>query len=83
MWNVTITEIQDANSLDPIDLPRGAFFVSTERFNKTVEHLDLRKLVSLVNRMQPVNGHPRKDHALSEEISRLRTDWMSGLQEPA
>ena len=29
MWKVVITEIQDANTLDPIHAPPGAFFVST------------------------------------------------------
>ena len=37
MWKITVTEIQDAGMLDAMHVPRGAFFVSTERFNKTVE----------------------------------------------
>ena len=41
MWKVIITEIQDANMLDPMNAPAGAFFVSTERFARTVDYLDL------------------------------------------
>ena len=37
MWKIVITEIQDANTLDPMHAPPGAFFVSTERFAQTVE----------------------------------------------
>jgi len=52
MWKVVITEIQDANTLDPIQAPPGAFFVSTERFARTVETLDLPKVISVIKRME-------------------------------
>ena len=43
MWKVVITEIQDASAIDPAYAPPGAFFVSTERFARTVKNLDLPK----------------------------------------
>ena len=60
MWKVVITEIQDANTLDPIHAPPGAFFVSIERFARTVDSLDLSKVISVINRMQSSRGNARK-----------------------
>lgn len=57
MWKVVITEIEDANTLDPENAPPGAFFVSTERFARTVEHVDLPKVISVINRMQSTAGN--------------------------
>jgi hypothetical protein len=53
MWKIVITEIQDANELDPTNAPPGAFFVSTERFSQMVDHLDLAKVINVIHRMQP------------------------------
>ena len=44
-----ITEIQDANALDPANAPPGAFSVSVDRFVKTVDNLDLPTLINLVS----------------------------------
>jgi hypothetical protein len=52
MWKVTITEIQDAGTLEPTRVPAGAFFVSTERFSRTVDYLDLQALIQTIDRMQ-------------------------------
>jgi hypothetical protein len=52
MWKVVVTEIQDAHALDPLGVPAGAFFVSEERFARTVENLDLRALITAIDRMQ-------------------------------
>lgn len=60
MWKVVMTEIQDANTLDPTNAPPGAFFVNTERFARTVDSLDLPKIISVINRMQSSRGHARK-----------------------
>jgi len=49
MWKIVITEIQDANVLDPANAPPGAFFVSADRFVKTVDNLDLASLIKFVN----------------------------------
>jgi hypothetical protein len=81
MWNVTITEIQDANALNPRDLPPGAFCVSTERFNRTVEYLDLQKLVGVVNRMQSLNGHIKKRQTLSAQIPRLKKKRLTEIKQ--
>jgi hypothetical protein len=84
MWNVTITEFQDANALDPIDLPPGAFCVSTQRFNRTVEYLDLQKLVGVVNRMQSLNGHTKKKRqTLSAQIPRLKQKRLTEIKQHA
>ena len=74
MWKVVITEIQDANALDPMTAPPGAFFVSTDRFARTVDSLDLRKLISVINRMQSSRGHA----LLGEKIPHLDTNWLAG-----
>jgi len=68
MWKVEIAEIQDANTLDPMNTPPGAFFVSTERFARTVEYLDLAKVIRVINRMQSSRGQARNDGQLLSEI---------------
>jgi hypothetical protein len=84
MWKVVITEIQDANTLDPVNAPPGAFFVSTERFARTVDHLDLPKVNSVINRMQSSRGNARKKRQgkerqlLSEKIPHLDTNRLAG-----
>jgi hypothetical protein len=84
MWKVVITEIQDANALDPLTAPPGAFFVSTERFARTVDSLDLPRLISVIKRMQCSRGHARKKtqgkerQLLSEKIPHLDTNWLAG-----
>ena len=49
MWKIIVTEIQDANALNPANAPPGAFFVSVDRFVKTVDNLDLPSLINLVS----------------------------------
>jgi len=84
MWKVVITEIQDANTLDPMNAPPGAFFVSTERFARTVDYLDLPKVNSVINRMQSSRGNARKKRQgkerqlLSEKIPHLDTNRLAG-----
>jgi hypothetical protein len=84
MWKVVITEIQDANTLDPMSAPPGAFFVSAEQFARTVDHLDLPRLISVINRMQSSRGHARRKgqrkerQSLSEKIPHLDTDLLAG-----
>jgi hypothetical protein len=84
MWKVVITEIQDANTLDPMNAPPGAFFVSTERFARTVDHLDLPNIISVINRMQSSRGNARKKRQgkerqlLSEKIPHLDTNRLAG-----
>jgi hypothetical protein len=78
MWKVVIAEIQDANTLDPMNAPPGAFFVSAERFARTVEYLDLAKVIRLINRMQSSRGHARnKAQLLSEKIPHLNTNRLA------
>jgi hypothetical protein len=60
MWKITITEIQDAHTLDAVHVPPGAFFVSRERFDGTVDHLDLPKLARAIHQMQSPNGHTNR-----------------------
>jgi hypothetical protein len=73
MWKVVITEIQDASTLDPVNAPLGAFFVSTERFARTVDYLDLPCIISVINRMQSSSREDtrRKGQVLSEKIPHL------------
>ena len=52
MWKIVVTEIQDASALEPFDVPAGAFFVSKERFARTVENLDLPWLIDALQAMQ-------------------------------
>ena len=84
MWKVVITEIEDANTLDPKNAPPGAFFVSTERFARTVDSLDMPKLISVINSMQSSRGHAQKKtqgkerQLLSEKIPHLDTNWLAG-----
>jgi hypothetical protein len=84
MWKVVITEIQDANTLDPMNAPPGAFFVSTERLARTVDYLDLSRVISVINRMQSSRGNARKKRQgkerqlLSEKIPHLDTNWLAG-----
>jgi hypothetical protein len=82
MWKIVITEIQDANTLDPMHAPPGAFFVSTERFARTVEHLDLPNIISVINRMQSSpRGHARdKRELLSEKIPHLETNRLAAVE---
>ncbi|MFZ0711764.1 MAG: hypothetical protein WAM53_17125 [Terrimicrobiaceae bacterium] len=81
MWKVVITEIQDASTLDPVHTPPGAFFVTTERFARTVDHLDLPNLIRAINSMQclPHEQRPEKRTVLSETIPRLETKYLAGL----
>jgi hypothetical protein len=74
MWNIVVTEIQDAHKLDPTSAPPDAFFVSTERFARTVDYLDLSKLVSLIDRMQS-----SRDRVCKKKLKNLRTQ---GLLQP-
>jgi hypothetical protein len=81
MWKVVITEIQDANTIDPTRAPPGAFFVSTERFAQTVDYLDLPRVIDIINRMQSSHGHTRGERSiLSERFPRLETDRFAELQ---
>ncbi len=80
MWKVVITEIQDASTLDPVNAPPGAFFVSTERFARTVDYLDLPNIISVINRMQSSSREDtrRKRQVLSEKIPHLDTNPLVG-----
>jgi hypothetical protein len=84
MWKVVITEIQDANTIDPTSAPPGAFFVSTERFAQTVNYLDLPKLISVINRMQHSLGHAQPQRSiLSEKIPSLKTERFAEFEHTA
>ncbi|HET9523525.1 MAG TPA: hypothetical protein VFO90_04795 [Terrimicrobiaceae bacterium] len=81
MWKVVITEIQDANTIDPTSAPPGAFFVSTERFAQTVGHLDLQTVIGLINRMQHLRGQAEsKRQVLSDRMPRFETTRFAELQ---
>jgi hypothetical protein len=56
MWKVVITEIQDAGTLEPTRVPPGAFFVSTERFSRTVDDLDLQALIKTIDRASSLHS---------------------------
>ncbi len=82
MWKITVTEIQDAGMLDAMHVPRGAFFVSTERFNKTVKNLNLPKLVSAINSMQSTSEYARKQKdVFREEIPCFETDLLTACEQ--
>jgi hypothetical protein len=59
MWKVVVTEIQDASAREP-DVPPGAFFVSKERFSRTVENLDLALLINMIEAMQSSQEYGRE-----------------------
>ena len=81
MWKVVITEIQDANTIDPTSAPPGAFFVSTERLSQTVEYLDLQTVIGLINRMQHSRGQAEpKRSVLSDRIPRFEATRFAELQ---
>ena len=82
MWKVVITEIQDANTIDPTSAPPGAFFVSTERFAQTVEYLDLHKVIGLINRMQYSHGQAQpKRSVLGDRIPRFEATRFAELEQ--
>ena len=84
MWKVVITEIQDANTIDPTSAPPGAFFVSTERFAKTVEYLDLHKVIGLINRIPYPHGQAQpKRSVLGDGISRFEATRFAELEQTA
>lgn len=84
MWKVVITEIQDAGTLEPTRVPPGAFFVSTERFSRTVDDLDLEALITTIDQMQAPQGCRGEDRPVSGgEILRragslLRSEGLRG-----
>jgi hypothetical protein len=82
MWKVVITEIQDAGTLEPTRVPPGAFFVSTERFSRTVGDLDLQALIKTIDRMQAPQGCRSEDPVSGENILRragsLRSEGLRG-----
>ena len=84
MWKVVITEIQDASTLDPINVPPGAFFVSTGgRFARTVNCLDLPNIISVINPMQSSSRgyvHEKRE-ILSEKIPHLATKCLTGVEQ--
>jgi hypothetical protein len=71
MWKVVVTEIQDANALEPFAVPPGAFFVSTERLSRTVENLDLQALINALDRTPAPQAYGREDRPASGK----RTPW--------
>ena len=82
MWKITITEIQDASMLDATYVPQGAFFVSTERFNKTVKNLNLPKLVGEINRMQSASDYPiKKRDFFSAKIPSFETGLVTACEQ--
>ena len=82
MWKVVITEIQDASAIDPAYAPPGAFFVSTERFARTVKNLDLQRIISAINRMQASSrGFDAKQvPAARERIRQPEPNLFEGLE---
>lgn len=82
MWKVVVTEIQDASVLEPTAAPPGAFFVSTERFSRTVEALDLLELIDTITRMQSAEVCRREDRPVFEKrISRRSGTRTASLRE--
>ena len=69
MWKVVVTEIQDASTLEPFDVPAGAFFVSKERLARTVENLDLPRLIDALDAMQPMQEFARDPRPVSNQGS--------------
>ena len=70
MWKVVVTEIQDASALEPFDVPAGAFFVSKERFARTVENLDLPWLIDALQAMQSAGYARRHGRFRARELRR-------------
>jgi hypothetical protein len=77
MWKVVVTEIQDANVLEPTTVPPGAFFVSTERLSRTVEDLDLSALIQTIDQMQSAQVCRREDRPVFEKIMPRRTGFRT------
>ena len=67
MWTVVVTEIQDAHALGNLEVPPGAYFVSTERFARTVENLDLQTLKNAINQMQSSQDYTPKESRIARE----------------
>jgi hypothetical protein len=67
MWKIVVTEIQDASALEPFDVPAGAFFVSKERFVRTVENLDLPWLIDALDAMQATQEYARDARPVSNQ----------------
>jgi hypothetical protein len=67
MWKVVVTEIQDASALEPFDVPAGAFFVSKERFARTVANLDLPWLIDALQAMQFTQEYAREARPISSQ----------------
>ena len=67
MWKVVFTEVQDASALEPFDVPAGAFFVSKERFARTVENLDLPELIDALEAMQATQEYARDARPVSHQ----------------
>jgi hypothetical protein len=67
MWKVVVTEIQDASALEPFDVPAGAFFVSKERFARTVANLDLPRLIDALEAMQSPQDYAREARPVSSQ----------------
>ncbi len=67
MWKVVVTEIQDAGGREPFDVPAGAFFVSKERFCRTVQNLDLSSLVNAIEAMQSAGEYGREMRRVSSQ----------------
>jgi hypothetical protein len=67
MWKVVVTEIQDASALEPFDVPAGAFFVSKERFARTVENLDLPWLIDALQAMQSTQEYALEARPVSSQ----------------
>jgi hypothetical protein len=67
MWKVVVTEIQDASALEPFDVPAGAYFVSKERFARTVQDLDLPWLINAIEAMQSPPEYAREARPVSSQ----------------
>jgi len=67
MWKVVVTEILDASALEPFDVPAGAFFVSKERFARTVANLDLPRLIDALEAMQSPQDYAREARPVSSQ----------------
>jgi hypothetical protein len=67
MWKVVVTEVQDASTFEPFDVPPGAFFVSKERLARTVENLDLPRLIDALDAMQSTQEYARDARPASNQ----------------
>lgn len=83
MWKVVVTEIQDASAFEPFDVPAGAFFVSKERFARSVENLDLPALIDALEGMQSTQEYSREARPVSSQGTPPNRSWLRANTGPA